>query len=420
MVKKQKEEKKLIAVGIPAYKAEDHIDDCLASIQIQSISDEVQVVIASDWPEDNYEYLKERFPHLDIKIVDCEKNGGPGVARRRALENCDTEWITFIDADDVFISPMSLESLKNSIASNVIEVQGAFAQEIDQVKNLGVAQREEIMRNGGQVPPRMVPRNDVGHPWVFGRLYNVKFLKDNKITFSDLRAMEDGEFNWKIRMTIEGTPLKISILNEVVYLWRTGSEHSITRIGMEENDGEPLYNWDLCMVGSTAAAINAVKFCKKKNPFNGGVLRFTVEQMIGQYFTYVRCLEKKPMFAEQCLFNAKRFYHSVYESVEDQIDEEVLKTMYTAQYAGTAQDMINVIPQITFFDFMKKIKTDKYGGKEEFDYIRDDLPEWVIRLDKESGVLGEEGYVYTSDELESMNKEDSKETEEEVVESSEE
>ena len=29
--------KKLITIGIPAYKAEDHICDCLASIQIQTI-----------------------------------------------------------------------------------------------------------------------------------------------------------------------------------------------------------------------------------------------------------------------------------------------------------------------------------------------------------------------------------------------
>jgi hypothetical protein len=57
------------------------------------------------------------------------------------------------------------------------------------------------------LPPRLLPRNEIEHPWVFGRLYNVKFLKENKIKFSSLRAMEDGEFNWKIRMLIEGTQL---------------------------------------------------------------------------------------------------------------------------------------------------------------------------------------------------------------------
>ena len=60
-------------------------------------------------------------------------------------------------------------------------------------------------------------------------------------------------------MTIEGTKYKIAITDSPIYMWRTGSDHSITRIGTEENDGEPLYNWDLCQVGATAAEINAIK-----------------------------------------------------------------------------------------------------------------------------------------------------------------
>ena len=201
-------------------------------------------------------------------------------------------------------------------------------------------------------------------------------------------------------MTIEGTQLQINIIDDPIYLWRTGSEHSITRIGVEENDGVPLYNWDLCQVGATAASINAIKFCKKKNPFNGSITRFTVEMMIGHYFTYVQCLEQKPMFAEQNLFNAKRFYHSCYKQIEEQISEKVLNDMYTMQSAGHAQDMIGIIPQITFFDFMKLLKDGEYGGKAEFDKIRETLPEWVHELDKKSGVLGEEGYIYTIDEEE--------------------
>ena len=60
--------------------------------------------------------------------------------------------------------------------------------------------------------------------------------------------------------------------------------------------------------------------------------------------------------------------------------------------------MIGLIPEITFFEFMEKIKTDSYGGKEEFDQIRSELPSWVTELDMKSGVLGEEGYVFTEDE----------------------
>ena len=386
--------KKLITVGIPAFKAENHIAECLSSIMIQSIKDEVSVIIASDNPKDDYSFTKQQYPKLDITILSCEKNTGPGLARQRALDACKTDWITFIDADDVFATPFSLENLKNNISANCIEVQGPFLQEVEE-GNLNFIEKQQIVQNGGQIIPRYMPRNDVSHPWVFGRLYNVPFLRQSEIKFSTLRAMEDGELNFKIHMLIEGTPLRINLIQDPVYLWRTGSEHSITRTGIKENGGTPLYNYDLCLVGATAAAINAIKFCKSKNPFNGGILKFTTEQMVGQYFSYIQCLEKKPIFAEQCLFNAKRFYHSVYKEIENQISDDILKTMYTMQYAALGQELINIIPQITFFDFMKKIKTDKYEGKKEFDEIRSKLPKWVIDLDKKTGVLGEEGYVYT-------------------------
>lgn len=392
---------KKLTVGVPVYNAKQTLDKLLSSVLIQSICDDIVIVLANDYPEDNgkYEYIKGSYPTLDITILDCERNTGPGLARQRALDACKTEWITFIDADDIFLNPFALENLYNNITPNCVEVQGPFFQEI-QEGFMSAAERIQLIQNGRNVPPRMIPRNDVGHPWVFGRLYNVSFLRQQGIKFSQLRAMEDGEFNWKIRMLIEGTPLQINLIEDPIYLWKTGSEHSITRIGVKENGGEPLYNWDLCQVGATAAAINAIKFCQKKNPFNGGVMRFAVEQMINQYFTYVKCLDKKPLFAKQNLFNAKRFYHNCYKNIEKNIDKEILKTLYTAQYAAQSQEMIGLIPEITFFEFMKKIQNDSYGGKEEFDQIRNELPSWVKELDMKSGVLGEEGYIFTDNEEE--------------------
>lgn len=392
---------KTITIAVPTYKAKSTLPTLLASVLTQSLVNDVSIILANDWPEDNnsYDFLKSLYPTLDITILPCDKNTGPGLARQRALDACKTDWITFIDADDVFINPFALEFLYNNITPNCVEVQGAFYQEVAE-GNIGAAVKTQLIQNNQPIPPRMMPRNDIGHPWVFGRLYNVQFLRAQGIGFSRLRAMEDGEFNWKIRMTIEGSPLQINLIEDPIYLWKTGSDHSITRIGLEENEGIPLYNWDLCQVGATAAAINAIHFCKKKNPFNGGVTRFAVEQMISQYFTYVKCLNEKPMFAKQNLFNAKRFYHNCYKDIEKNIDDEILKTLYTAQYAAQSQEMIGLIPEITFFEFMDKVRTDEYNGKEEFDEIRKELPDWVIELDKKSGVLGEEGYVYTDNEME--------------------
>lgn len=358
-----------ITIGIPCYKAMTTICDCLSSIQIQSLKKDIEIILAKDYPEDDYSFVLERYLDLDIKILECEKNTGPGLARQRALDAATGDWITFIDADDILISPLSVESLVRGIQQNVIEVQGVFFQEIE----------------NGPSGIRLFPNNNPNHPWVFGKLYNVNFLRENHIEFSELRAMEDGEFNWKIRMTIEGTPFLINLINEPIYMWRVGSEHSITRIGVE--DGIPQYNFDLCQVGAITAAINAIKFCRKNNPFNSNIMKFAVETMVGEYFTYVECCEKKPIFAEQNLFNAKRFYHECYKQYEHLIDEKILKDLYTMQLTQKAQDLIGIIPNITFFEFFEKVKNSEYNGDEEFKEIRSKLPDYILENDKKSGVL---------------------------------
>lgn len=195
-----------------------------------------------------------------------------------------------------------------------------------------------------------------------------------------------GEFNWKINMIVENSQLQIAFIEDPVYVWRTGSEHSITRIGADNEDGIPQYNFDLCQWGATVAAINAIKFCKKKNPFNGNITKFTVEQMIGHYFTYIECVDRKPIFAEQNFFNAKRFYYECYQKIENDIDKDILKEMYTVIRMSNGENLINIIPCITFDDFMNKIKNEEYGGEEEFKEIRSRLPKEIIENDIKTGV----------------------------------
>ena len=186
-------------------------------------------------------------------------------------------------------------------------------------------------------------------------------------------------------MTIEGSPLLINIINEPIYFWRTGSDHSITRFGVDK-DGIPQYNFDLCQIGATIASIRAAKFCQQKNPFNGSITRFITEMMIGHYFTYVECLEKKPIFAEQNLFNAKRFYHECYKEIENKIDKKILSDLYTVQNAAKGADFIGIIPKISFFEFMDKIREEEYGGEEELKEIRSKLPDKIIKNDIKTGV----------------------------------
>lgn len=356
-----------ITIVIPAFKAEKTIEKTLSSINTQTIRDQLEVIIACDDPKDDYKSIIKQFPHLEIRQLPCEKNGGAGLARQRGLDEAKTHWVTFIDADDMFASPFAMEQLGIAIEKDVIEVQGVFAQVCP-------------FPDG----TKFLAHPELEHPWVFGRLYNVDFLRQSKIEFSHLRAMEDGEFNWKIRLITEGTNLKIKQIQDCVYYWLPNSEHSITRTG--EKDGIPQYNFDLCQIGATIASKQATDFARKYNPFNGSINKFITEQMIGHYFTYVECIGRRPEFAKQNLWLGKYFYHECYKQIESTVNEDIIKNMYTQMNVGSANSLVGIIPAISFFDWFKMIKEEAYS-RDEIKVIRSELSEEIINNDINTGVI---------------------------------
>ena len=108
--------------------------------------------------------------------------------------------------------------------------------------------------------------------------------------------------------------------------------------------------------------------------------------MVGQYFTYVECLERKPIFAEQNFFNAKRFYHECFKEIENLVNEKTIKDMFTMQYAGHAQSLIGIIPEISWNEFFDKVKNSEYNGEEELKEIRSKFPQEIIDNDIKTGV----------------------------------
>ena len=360
-----------IAIGIPAYKAQNTIEECLSSINIQSMRDDINVIISNDNPGvDDYSYLKKMFPRLHITLTETDKNGGPGIARNKAIEVAKDDYIMFMDADDILYSPYAVEQLYRGVtaAPNIVQSQGIFLQtaKVNGVTNL-------------------IPQQNPNHPWSFGRLTNLNFLKSNKIDFGLLPNMEDGRFQWCINLVIEGTQLKRNLLKDVVYVWKEGSEHSITRSGTDINDGIPVYNYSMCQIGASIAAKQAVEFALSKNPFNGSIQKFLLEQMIGHYFTYYECKERCPKFAEQNWWLSKWFYHNCYAKYCQNINDELIDRFYMQMLSAKGREL-QKFPDLTFSQWFEKIKVEEFVF-EELAEIRSRLPQEILDVERKSGSL---------------------------------
>lgn len=364
---------KTITIGVPCYKAESTLRRLLSSINTQTYKDAITVLLSVDNLEEDYSYIIKDYPELCIIQINNE-NGGPGQARQKALDKCDTEFITFMDADDMLADPFTIESLMKGFESNdIVEIFAPFLQVGSLNENNERMNRLE---------------NNPGHPWVFGRVYRVKFLRENNIRFPEkLRAMEDGCFNWKIRMLTEGTQWRVGFIQQMVaYCWMPGSEHSITRIG--EKNGIPQYNFDLCQIGAVIAAEEAIKFVKEKNPFNTNILQFATEQFVSLFFTYVTCLGRRPEFAKQNMYIARYFYHKIFKDYSALITDKQLEELYTVLLTQKSQEMIGIIPEITFHKWLTMVRDYDFDVNEIIQ-IRQELPEEIIQNDLKCGVLDE-------------------------------
>jgi teichuronic acid biosynthesis glycosyltransferase TuaG len=99
----------LVSIVIPAFKAERFIAETLASVQAQSFGD-WECLVVDDASPDGTAAVAERIAAQDrrIRLLRHATNRGTAAARNTALEAAGGRYITFLDADDLWL-PAKLE-----------------------------------------------------------------------------------------------------------------------------------------------------------------------------------------------------------------------------------------------------------------------------------------------------------------------
>ena len=331
--------KNKIDIIIPAYKAHGTILRTLSSIAEQTILEDVDVTIVNDCcPEGNYtEYVEMFKPYMSIREIKLEENGGPGVARQYGIDNTDDEFFTCMDADDTLCGAIALEILREGINAGQ-EIKCCSASFLQ----LGDTLQQMLNHNNDMI-------------WMFGKLYRREFINRYKIRFNETRANEDTGFNTMVKLLCDNPMEQVRYINECVYYWHNKKD-SITRI----NDAQ--YAYDQCLCGWTDNMIDAIKHVKKYKPFSGAAVQHTLSCMLNLYYYYIETVARKPVFTEQNWEYVKKFYHSCYKRIEEDISEEVFSQMFSmcSQEKWASGSLIGIIPCMGIKEFMEKLKTEEY------------------------------------------------------------
>ena len=87
-----------VTVVITAYNSERYISRCIESVLLQDW-DNMLLVVVDDGSTDRTARIAESYGEK-VRLVRLDKNSGPAVGRTTGLMMADTEFVTFIDADD--------------------------------------------------------------------------------------------------------------------------------------------------------------------------------------------------------------------------------------------------------------------------------------------------------------------------------
>ena len=94
-----------ISLIVPVYNVEQYLPRCLASIQAQTIFDQIDVILVDDGSTDASGRICDEFAaqYENARVIHKE-NGGVSSARNAGLDAATGEFIGFVDSDD-FVEP---------------------------------------------------------------------------------------------------------------------------------------------------------------------------------------------------------------------------------------------------------------------------------------------------------------------------
>ena len=305
----------MLDIIIPAYNSHKTINQTLLSICLQTIKDKIKVYIVNDCSTKDYQKQIEDFKDvLNIKELKLSKNSGPGVARQYGIDHSHSEYIMFMDSDDIFYNCFSAEKIFDKINDSKYDMAvGIIGDEL--------------------VDSIVYYDNHQGN--LHGKIYRRSFLKKNNIIFNNTSSSEDNSFN---QLYLMAKP-KIVYSDYIVYLYRYNPK-SIT----QSNPNYHLISikWYIYNMIWAVKQAEDRKFNKKE------IASVIVSAVYYVYFCYIKNINNNNY--EQILIWSKPLADMYQQFVKYLSDDEKYK-LY-CNYSGN----YNYIVPISVNEFINRIK----------------------------------------------------------------
>lgn len=214
----------MVSVLVPIYNVEGYLEQCLASIADQTLSD-FEVICINDGSTDGSRAIIQRFLDADprFRVVD-KPNSGYGASMNRGLGAARGTYVAILESDD-FFEPDALETLVSCAEQNASEVVKA-----DFWLYWTLPERRELFGvvDDVQAGRTMRPLDDMAvffrKPSIWSALYRHDFLETNDIRFLETpgASYQDAGFSFKVWASAQ----RVSFLAKPVVFYRQDNESS--------------------------------------------------------------------------------------------------------------------------------------------------------------------------------------------------
>lgn len=221
-----------ITVIIPTYNAERWLNDSLMSLQSQSFR-YFNAIIADDGSTDNTAEIATSFSESDSRFKLLQlSHGGVSAARNAGIETADTEWIIFLDADDM-LHPSALqllyETAQNTEADIVIP-RITYGDKPTELSESDIRKEAEITDNVNLLR-RLLLRQGV-EASICGSLYRRSLFNDP----TPLRLRNCRYEDLDISYQIPERAKRIAILPQPLYFYRRHNDSFIRSFSPQRLD----------------------------------------------------------------------------------------------------------------------------------------------------------------------------------------
>jgi glycosyltransferase involved in cell wall biosynthesis len=211
-----------VTVCIPHFEAPAFLPETLASLERQTTNDFTVIVVddGSFTPEANavFDQCAGRYASRGWRFL-RQKNQSPGSARNRAVRECSSEFLLFLDADDIAMAAMIERFLRAALISGDdclvainygfrTDPEGPCAHLYDPPGNNLIASMGDDMHGGSCIFVRREAFNKLGG-------------------FTDMRGVGFEDYEFHVRANLNN--LKWDVLPDLVYRYRMPRENSVSR-----------------------------------------------------------------------------------------------------------------------------------------------------------------------------------------------